>query len=301
MVRSVGSKTSIAATSERGSWPWRQWVAHPTVARAVNRRISGDPDRTLPQALAETLPEFGIRLPAARTASLGCGRGRFDRELFRHLVVDALIGYDLSPESIEAADRWARSAGIESFTYRQADLNAIKLEPQAFDLIVVQMALHHTFELERLYDAIAQALKPGGLLVADEYVGPTRFCWTERQMQTVNGLLTLLPPEKRINPDGIFKPLIARQPPSFFDETDPSEAIRSGEVVARLEERFDIRWRRPYGGTILHPMLHDIAWAFKEGDPLSEALLGSAIAIEDALIEARELDSDFAVIIASPR
>ena len=271
------------------------------VARAVNRRISGAPDRTLPQTLAEVLPELGLRLPAARTVSLGSGRGRFDRDLFRHRVVEALVGYDLSPESVEAADRWARSAGIESFAYRLADLNTIELEPQAFDLVVVQMALHHTLELERLYDTIARALKPGGLLVADEYVGPTRFFWTERQMQAVNGLLTVLPPEKRITLDGDFKPLIERQPPSYFEQTDPSEAIRSGEVVARLEERFEIRWRRPYGGAILHPLLYNIAWTFKEGDPVSETLLASAIAIEDVLTEAGDLDSDFAVIIASPR
>lgn len=285
----------------RESWPWRHWNAHPLVARTINRRISGSPDRTLPQALGDLLPGLGLALPVARCASLGCGRGRLDRCLHRHGIVTALEGFDLSPDSVEAADFWARQAGIREFSYQPADLNRIELEPGRYDLVVCEMSLHHVLELERLYEEIARALRPGGLLVIDEYAGPTRFRWTTRQMETVNGILTLFSTEQRTTPDGILKPLVEHLPDSFFETNDPSEAIRSGEVVSCLEQRFDVRWKRPYGGTVLHPLLHDIACNFADGDPLSETLLNTAISIEEALMAAGELESDFVVIAASPK
>lgn len=305
------SATSEAATSRvqkffknnpvRESWPWRHWNAHPTVAQAINRRISGSPGKTLHQSLTELMPRLGLFLPAAKAVSLGCGRGRQDRSLYRHGVTETLIGYDLSPDSIEAAAKWAQSSAIAGFEYRLGNLNDIELEPAAFDLVVAEMSLHHTTELERLFEIVARALKPGGLLLVDEYIGPTRFRWTHAQMRVVNGLLTILPDEMRMTPDGIFKPLIGHLPDSFFEEVDPSEAVRSGEVIGCLEQRFEVLWRRPYGGTILHPLLHDIACNFREGDVFSEAILDVAIRLEDTMMRTRDLNSDFIALVARPR
>jgi SAM-dependent methyltransferase len=308
--------TGVSATSEaaigrvreffknnpvRENWPWRHWNAHPTVARAINRRISGSPATTLHQSLTELLPRFGLSLPAGSAVSLGCGRGRQDRSLHRHGIVEALIGYDLSPDSIEAAAKWARSSGIDGFEYRLGDLNDIELEAAAFDFAIAEMSLHHVTDLERLFEIVARALKPGGLLLVDEYVGPTRFRWTEAQMRAVNGLLAILPDAMHMTPDGVFKSSIIHMPDSFFESVDPSEAVRSGEVMRCLEQRFEVLWRRPYGGTILHPLLHDIACNFREGDVFSEGFLDMAIGLEDTMMLTRDLDSDFIALVARPR
>ena len=226
--------------------------------------------------------------------------GETDRKLYRHGITGTLVGFDLSPDSIEAAQKWAKSAGIPHFEYRQADLNEICLEPASFDLIVAEMSLHHTVRLERLMDVTARALKPGGLLLVDNIL-QARFQWTGQQMQTVNGLLAMLPPEYLKTPDGIQKPPIERLPVSFFEETDPSEAVRSGEVISCLEQRFNVLWKRPYGGTILHPLLHDIACNFHEQDLFSETFLGSAIQLEETMMLTRQLDSDFIILLASPK
>ncbi|SIQ48837.1 Methyltransferase domain-containing protein [Rhizobium sp. RU35A] len=285
----------------RESWPWRHWNAQPLVSRTINRRISGFVDRSFHDVLKDMLPELGLSLPVGRAVSLGCGRGRQDRSLFRHGIVNALVGYDISPDSVEAAQRLAISAGIDAFDYRVGDLNALELPESSFDLIVAEMSLHHTTELERLFDVVARALKPNGLLIADEYVGPTRFRWTETQMRTTNGFLSMLSETMRTTPDGIIKPLIEHQPPSFFDAVDPSESIRSGEVITCMEQRFDIIWQRPYGGTLLHPMLHDIACNFREGDLFAEAFLNAVISMEDVMMATGELASDFATLVARPK
>jgi SAM-dependent methyltransferase len=285
----------------RESWPWRHWVGHPRVRHLIQRRLTGFSTKTLLESLVELFQQLGLSLPVERAASLGCGAGRLDRGLYRHNIVSGLWGFDLSPDSLVRAQRWARSAGIESFHYQEADLNQLDLEPASFDLIVAEMSLHHTNELERLFQVIAKALRAGGLLFMDEYVGPTRFRWSEPQMKAVNVLLDSFPDKYRTTPDGVYKSLIEHMPMSFFEAVDPSESIRSGEVMSCLQDQFDVLWQRPYGGTILHPLLHDIACNFPEGDPEAESLLDTAIAMEESMLKSGALSSDFTALIAAPR
>ena len=285
----------------RESWPWRHWSAHPRVAQAINRRISGDPAVGLPGALAALLPRLGLALPAGQSCLLGCGRGRLDRTLARAGVVADHLGLDLSPASLEAAEAAAMAAGLTGLRYRQADLDRLELPAGAFDLILAEMSLHHVVRLEALYETVARALKPGGLFVIDEYVGPTRFQWSERQMQLTNALQELLPREHRRTTEGEIKTPVVRQEEAFFQRVDPSEAVRSGEVLPLLRARFEVLWERPYGGALLHPLLYDIAWNFPPGDTLSEALLDTAIRLEGEFERSGEIGSDFIALVARPR
>lgn len=285
----------------RESWPWRHWSAHPRVTRAINRRISGDPAVALPGALARLLPRLGLKLPAARSCLLGCGRGRLDRTLARAGVVSNHLGIDLSPTPLAAATAAAQAAGLGRLSYQQGDLNQLSLPPASFDLILAEMSLHHVVRLEALYETIARALKPGGLFVIDEYAGPTRFQWSDRQMQVANALIELMPERLRRTPEGIRKPPIRREDESFFQRVDPSEAIRAGEVLPLLRDRFEVLWERPYGGTLLHPMLNEIAWAFTPGDLIAEQILDTAIHLEEQMEKSGELISDFVTLVARPR
>ncbi|MBN9416482.1 hypothetical protein ABS71_12100 [bacterium SCN 62-11] len=282
-------------------WPWRQWSAHPRVQRAIRRRLSGCPRTTLAQRLRRLLPEWGLELPAARVASLGCGAGSHDRRLYRNGLATSLVGYDISPHSLEMAAKTALHSGITTFRYEQADLNVVELEPGTFDFVYAEMSLHHVERLERVYEEIARALVPGGLLILDEFVGPTRFAWTETQMATINSLLNRLPKELRRSPEGAAKPLVVRLPEQHFQQTDPSESIRSGEVLACLEQRFEILWRQDYGGALLHPLLHDIAWCFAEGDLQAEDWLDEFIGLEEQMMADGQIASDFVVVVARPR
>lgn len=81
---------------------------------------------------------------------------------------------------------------------------------------------------------------------------------------------------------------------------DPSEAVRSAEIVPLLRQHFDIREYKPLGGTILQFLLADIAGNF-EPDEAGARLLEMLFAIEDALIDAGHIESDFAYIVAAPK
>lgn len=80
---------------------------------------------------------------------------------------------------------------------------------------------------------------------------------------------------------------------------DPSEAIRSAEIVPVLRQYFDIVEYKPLGGSILQFLLADIAGNFEDED--GRKLLDMLFTIEDTLMAVSDLSSDFAYIVAAPK
>lgn len=81
---------------------------------------------------------------------------------------------------------------------------------------------------------------------------------------------------------------------------DPSEAVRSAEIVPILRRHFEILEYKPLGGTILQFLLADIAGSFQQ-DAGGQQLLEMLFAIEDTLMSTGHLESDFAYIVAAPK
>jgi ubiquinone/menaquinone biosynthesis C-methylase UbiE len=79
---------------------------------------------------------------------------------------------------------------------------------------------------------------------------------------------------------------------------DPSEAVRSAEIIPILKTYFDIVEFRPLGGSILQFLLANIAMNFQ--DETGEKFLEIFIDLEDTLMECGDLESDFAFIICRP-
>ena len=67
-------------------------------------------------------------------------------------------------------------------------------------MVLALNSLHHFNHLGETMRLIARALGPGGLLIMDEYVGPSRFQWTSAQMRAANALLAALPEHRRPSP-----------------------------------------------------------------------------------------------------
>jgi hypothetical protein len=86
--------------------------------------------------------------------------------------------------------------------------------------------------------------------------------------------------------------------PEEVRKTDPSEAVRSAEILGILRQNFDIVEYNEMGGTILQFLLSGIAGNFKSNDLNSIKVLNMAITIEDTLIEIGDIQSDFACIVA---
>jgi SAM-dependent methyltransferase len=85
----------------------------------------------------------------------------------------------------------------EMLTYRVEDLNALALEPESADMVVAIGALHHLTNLEHICAQIYRALRPGGVLIASEYIGPNHQQLTPRQVELINAIIHLLPHDRR--------------------------------------------------------------------------------------------------------
>jgi 2-polyprenyl-3-methyl-5-hydroxy-6-metoxy-1,4-benzoquinol methylase len=105
--------------------------------------------------------------------SLGCGNGYLEREALRLNIARTFYGLDVSPQAIALAQEKAREEGIhDHLHYAVADLNQDCLDPGRYDLVLAAMSIHHVKNLDHLLEQIDRCLKPSGLFILNEYVGP---------------------------------------------------------------------------------------------------------------------------------
>jgi len=272
------------------------WTSHPVVRAAVMRRISGRSDLDWIEWVKQRFLPHGVE----RALSMGCGAGHCDRAAGKVGLFRSLDGIDVSSAAIALAVERANKAGLSGLSYRVADINTELLPQEAYDLVVFKQSLHHVDALEHVLGQVRRTLRPRAWLVLNEFIGPSRLQWTDEQLAIANELLAALPERLRqvAGAAGRIRQQIERVPLTHFATADPSEAVRSAEIVPLLSAGFEIVERRDFGGTILYPLLQDIIDNFDPARDADNALLRLLLAFEDQLLARRILPSDNAVIVA---
>jgi SAM-dependent methyltransferase len=281
--------------------PIVQWFHLDAVQARMNFKVTGDPNRDPYQHFLDVLKARGRRLPVERSLTLGSGSGVLERGLCKYDFCRRHDGYDISEANVRHARHEAEKAGLNHLHYEVADINSLGLPPNTYDTAWFTMAAHHIEALEHVFGQLRRALKPNGMVFLNEYVGPNRFQWTSRQLEAINKLLKILPESYRRRPDGSIKTEETRPLIREVLGLDPSEAVRSADVLPALEREFRIVERKDYGGTVLHMLLHQIAFHFQSNDSQTRMYLRKLFQAEDKLIASGELPSDFTVVIAEPR
>lgn len=262
------------------------WMAHPLVRAAINRRVSGE-ERVWPiTALRRWL---GERAPLATSVSIGCGAGSLERSLIDEGVVAHAVGIDLAENAIEEA---AKQAGYRPLDYLVADARAfLRRNRGKFDAVFFHQSLHHFDRLDELMDDVAQALRTGGMLYLDEYVGPSRDEWSPLKLVRPNLAYRTLPASVR-------RPRIVRAP---INREDPTEAIRSSGIMPAVERRFRIVERRDYGGNLLALLYPNLRRPDEGSAPeVFDAAVAKLLAMEERLLR-RGVGSYCTVAVAEPR
>jgi len=235
-----------------------------------------------------------------RGLSLGCGDGTLERHAVKFGICSHFDGIDISSKSIELAKKKAQEQGYsDRLHYVVSDLNFIQLEPSLYDVVYAGASIHHIFNLDQVFEEIRKSLKPDGLFIMNEFIGPTRFQWTDKQIEIINEILDILPDHLKKDTEGRLKTTVCRPSISEMVNTDPSEAVRSKEIIPLLGNYFNIIERVDYGGTILSQLLHTIVANFKSDEDV--AVLKLIQYIENILIKENVLESDFSVLVASPK
>jgi len=122
-----------------------------------------------------------------------------------------------------------------------ADVYDIKMQKDFYDVIFAEQSLHHFSPLKEILFRIANFLKPNGFLIVNEFVGPTRFQWTDKQLKIVNNLLLSLPDKyKRRWKSNSIKSKVFRPSRLSMILDDPSEAIESSKILPLLTQIFNV-------------------------------------------------------------
>ena len=284
--------------SSWGRERYTHWIEHPRVRERISRKITGrDGSEPYHHFVHE---ELKGRLPVDRALTLGCGVGELERGLVQYDFCRHHDAFDVSAGAIETAKQQATALGYSHIHYAVQDLNQFRLPVDTYDVVFGVSAVHHTANLEDLYDNVLGALKPGGYFYMDEFIGPTQFQWKDRQLEAVNAFLRGIPERLRVSvTDGTtVHETVVRHTIEHMNNIDPSEAIRSEEILGLLPRYFADYSVRGYGGTVLHLLMEDIAGNFVDADPEAMEWLKKMFAYEDELIGSGELSDDFAVILA---
>ena len=231
-----------------------------------------------------------------RGLTLGCGDMACEHRFFVHpaLPFELVDAYDISAEMIQRAQQLTNSLGL-NVRYHVEDVTYIELPPETYDLVVVAHSLHHFKRIDHIVDQINRSLKPGGLFVAWEYVGPRYQRFSRRQRTHANIVLRALPIKYRRELDGSTRNRVKSQSLLLIS---PDEAIRSDRILPALE-RVNILYQYNWAG-LLFPLLRGgIAVNFDQNDPEDRKIIDCLFQLDRLLCQSGRVEPDFTITIAA--
>lgn len=274
------------------------WMASPVVRRYLHSLSTGDPNCDW----LTFIRHHHFSGPVGRCLVLGCGTGWLERALAASGQFRSIIACDFAADSVDEARRQAEREAMSLIEYRVLNLEKEELPEGKFDAIVANDVLHHITGLEALYERIHDKLEPGGRFAFCEYIGPNRFQYPDERMELINRYFRVLP--ARLRRDSFTGELLherSRIDAAHVIAWDPTEAVRSEEVLPLARSFFEPVAEIPYGGSLLNPLLFAIVKNFREADPEDDAMLQRLCDTERRLLQEGRLSSDFFIFVGKRR
>ncbi len=262
----------------------RYWNELDAVNQHVQQRATGEP---LLDWIGHLARWHGR--PFAKALVLNCGNGWVERSMTDRGVVAEAVGIDIADDLLDEA---RRAAGDRPLRYYRVDVNAAAFPEDGYDLVVNHAAAHHISHIDRVMRALAGLLRPDGVFVSWDYVGPHRNQYPGDMWEAAHRVNVTLPAELR---SPMHYPLL--------DEMlvgDPTEAVHSELVLEVMQRYFTVQHQVALGGGIAYlllthnPAVLDRPWS--ETAPWVMQILDRDAAYTDAAPE-RTL---FAYVIARP-
>jgi 2-polyprenyl-3-methyl-5-hydroxy-6-metoxy-1,4-benzoquinol methylase len=277
------------------------WELLPEVAKYQRKCMTGDENLDyFTYTLDYVRKNIGTK--NLRALSIGCTEGNpgpemtiFETGLFSQIDV-----MDIADGLIAKQAKIAAEKGLTAINYRQTDLNNAALEKNAYDLIWAVGTVHHIEKLESLFERVSDALKDRGIFMMREFVGPNRFQFSDEQLRYVNEILAILPTKYKKTMEGAIKSTAGNYDINELIKIDPSESVRSQDIMRALCDRLDVFKLSNTGGSILFTLLAGIASNF-ENDEDAEAILKLLVLFERTLVEKNVIPSDYVFSMARKR
>ncbi len=266
---------------------------------AIAEPTTGSPDGWIIDAIGQR----HLTPPPARMLSIGCGMAFIEEHMVKAGYAQHMVAYEMSRSAITAAA--ARVAGqpyAERLELRCGDVLTEDLPTAGFDVVFVQAAIHHFFEIEAMFQLMHRVLKPDGLLIFDEYVGPDHHIYDDHVLALMNRIDACL--ASRYRWDVLAKhqrPGVPKPSLDWMMQHDPSEGVHASRILPLTYQYFDVIDRRDYGGSIMRPFFTGILPNFDWEDPKDQTIGRLIVLMERMLTESGVVPNYQTAVVARRR
>lgn len=260
------------------------WTQNPQVERTLYNRMTDNPGFWLEWVFTQRLA------PVGRLLSIGCGDGGHELLIARRGFAARTVAFDASPVAIQMAKDIATSENLPvDFSVNLFEAFVSDPGPaNQYDAVLFSGSLHHVTDMEGMLSAVRHVLKPGGLVIVNEYCGPCYQLYPPIQVEVVDRTLASLPELFRAA-DRLVMPTI-----EMVMASDPTEGVRSALIPLLVPMYFQREYERFIGGGLLHPLFSCLnADKVNDGSAESRILVETLILMEEELTRAGVLNHDF--------
>ena len=289
----VGSRETIEGDPvdyTQHKFLYRHAIAEPT---------TGSPDGWIIDAIGAK----HLTPAPARMLSIGCGMAFIEEHMARAGYAEHILAYEMSRSAIAGAqERVAGQPYADRLELRSGDVLTENLPTAAFDVVFVQAAIHHFFDIEAMFQLMHRVLKPDGLLIYDEYIGPDHHIYDDHVLAIMDRINACLSPAykwdhlARHERQSVPKPDL-----QWMLQHDPSEGVHASQILPLTHRYFDVIDRRDYGGSIMRPFFTGILPNFDWADPKDQTVGRLVVLLERLLVEQGAIPSYQTAIVARRR
>ena len=264
-----------------GKRPPKQWLH----SMYIRRKVLLDPLKWHGGCWFNWLQRTYFDTPADKILSLCCGSGRHERRMAQVGISKKIIGMDISEGQLERAKEGAKKDGYQNIIeYRQADIQKVKLPKNQYDMVIVVAGLHHLINLSHVFKQIHRSLKPNGILMITEYVGPDHMDYNEWERELFQRTLESIDLKKRLrgsNGETLIR--AGQQTREQAISRDPSEGVNSSLILKNLRDYFKTDIEIEMGNSLLRECLYDVVDNFNDESDEDTSILGGLVDLERSL------------------
>lgn len=274
--------TSCASSAHEGKDPveytQHQFLYQHAIAKKLTGSLTGNP--------LDVIVQLCFREKKARMLAIGCGLAHAEEAFIEADLVQDITGYEMSEVAVNSANERFRARNIDHrIRLFGSDVRLANLPPASFDVVFVQAAIHHFFDIEEMFQLMHRVLKPDGLLIYDEFVGPDHHIFEPHVLAIGDEINEALSDRYRF--DSLRQHIRAEVPRPSLDwmlNFDPSEGVHASRILPLTYKYFDVIYRGDYGGALMRSMLPGILLNFDFDDDKDQTIARLIILIENLLL-----------------
>lgn len=276
------------------------FMQHPYLyQQSVSKRITGDEEVTPLLMIANQ-----YLVPAAKSMlALGPDMDIACEFLLRDGFVDRLVAVSSSPAATKKIKKREKKSS-QSDRIEIVDTDFLQKDPlqRKFDVIYAPAAISFFESAEKMLIFFHQRLKPSGILILDEYVGPKDQEYEPAVLDALNSINQCLEPRLRHDVLQVgLRDEIAPASKSIRKNKTSTTNNKSEEILRFTYQYFDIDFRQDYGGTLMRALFSGILPNFNFDDDRDKTVANLIIHLEDSLFQRGEIPSYHTLIVGKKR